>query len=139
MSTFRLEIITPEKIAFQAPVDYLSVPSKEGVLGILAGHEPLFSLLSEGELKISAKGEETFLAIGGGYLEVTRDKVVVLVSNAVKADEINEQEVLNAKKRAEEALEQKPEGEALIDAQAMFRRSQIALKVLKRRKRVELS
>lgn len=139
MKTFNLEIITPEKIAFQAPVDYLSVPSKEGVLGILAGHEPLFSLLSEGELKISAKGEETFLAIGGGYLEVIKDKVVVLVSNAVKADEINEQEVLIAKKRAEEALEQKPEGETLIDAQAVFRRSQIALKVLKRRKRVELS
>lgn len=134
MLTFSLEIITPEKIAFTDEVDMVTAPTTSGVIGILAHHEPLFTRLTEGEVKITKKAEEYFLAIGSGFMEVAGEKVVILVTSAFHADEINEQEVLSAQKRAEEALNAKPSGSALIEAQALFQRSMIALKVLRRRK-----
>jgi F-type H+-transporting ATPase subunit epsilon len=134
MNSFLLEIITPERIAFSDQVEMVTAPSKAGVIGILHGHVPLFSRLVEGELKIAKKGKEFFLAIGGGFLEVTPQKVIVLVTSAYHADEINEQEVMQARKRAEEALAAKPTGAALLEAQSLFRRSTIAMKVLRRKR-----
>jgi len=134
MSTFLLEIITPERIAFTDEVEMVTVPSASGVIGILPHHIPLFTRLVEGEVKITKKGEEFYLAIGGGFLEVTPAKVVILVTAALHAREINEQEMLAAKKRAEEALKAKPTGVEFMRATALFRQAEIALKVLKKRK-----
>ncbi len=134
MSSFLLEIVTPERIAFSDQVEMVVASSSLGNIGILAHHAPLFSRLIEGELKILKKNEELFLAIGGGFLEVTPEKVIILVTEAYRSEEINEQEVILAKKRAEEALLSKPTGEALVQAQSLFRRSLIALKVLRRKK-----
>lgn len=133
-SSFLLEIITPERIAYTDEVEMVAAPSASGVIGILPHHVPLFTRLVEGEVKITKKGEETYLAIGGGFLEVTPGKVVILVTAAYHAHEINEQEVVLAKKRAQDALAAKPTGAALIEAQVLFRRSEIALKMLRRRK-----
>lgn len=134
MSSFLLEIITPERIAFSDHVEMLTVPSSTGQIGILPRHIPLFTRLVEGELKILRKNEELYLAIGGGFLEVTHDKAVILVTEAYNASEINEKEILEARKKAEEVLKSKPSGEALISAQTLFRRSVIALKLLKRKR-----
>lgn len=134
MTTFFLEILTPERVAFSDQVEMVTAPSTSGVIGILAHHIPLFTRLSEGEVKIIKAGDDYYLAIGGGFLEVTPGKVIILVTEAYQAIEINEQEVLEAKKRAEEALAAKPSGEALLSAQASFRRSLIALKVLRRKR-----
>lgn len=138
MSTFLLEIITPERIAYTDTIDMVVAPTSSGIVGILAHHVPLFTRLVEGELKISKGKDETFLAIGGGFMEVTPKKTTILVTDAVHADEINEQEVLAAKKRAEEALKEKPQGQELENAKAMFHRSTLALKVLHRRKRSQV-
>lgn len=134
MSTFLLEIITPQRIAFSDQVEMVVAPSASGVIGILPGHVPLFTRLVEGEVKIAQKGEEYFLAIGGGFLEVTPGKVILLVTTAYHAQELNEQEILSAKKRAEEALLAKPTGAALAEAQSLFKRSIIAMKVLRRKR-----
>lgn len=134
MTSFLLEIITPEKIAFTDQVEMVTAPSASGVIGILPHHVPLFTRLVEGEVKITQKGDETYLAIGGGFLEVTPNKVVILVTAAVHAQEINEQEMLAAKKRAEEALRNKTIGAEYLQAAALFRQAEIALKVLKKRK-----
>ena len=134
MSTFILEIITPDRIAFTDEVEMVTVPSANGILGILPNHVPLFTNLVQGEVKITKGSEETFLAIGDGFLEVSAKKVSILVSSAFHAHEINEREVMDAKKRAEEALLKKPTGSELTDAQALFRKSIIGLKVLRRKK-----
>lgn len=133
-SSFLLEIITPEKIAYSNPVEMVTAVTASGVIGVLAHHVPLFTRLVEGEVKIAKGDEEIFLAIGGGFMEVTPQKVVILVTSAYHADEINEQEVIQAKKRAEEMLAKKPTGEAWLEAQSLFRRSIIAMKVLHRRR-----
>ncbi|OGG08395.1 ATP synthase F1 subunit epsilon [Candidatus Gottesmanbacteria bacterium RIFCSPHIGHO2_02_FULL_40_24] len=135
MKSINLEIITPERVVFKDEVKYISAPSETGQIGILPDHVPLFTILEEGEIKIERNGEEIFIAIGGGFLEVARNYASILVTSAYHAEEINEAEVLEAKKRAESALSEKPAGEALTAAQLQFRRSQIALKVLRRKRR----
>lgn len=134
MSSFLLEIITPERIAFSDQVEMVVVPGASGQMGILPGHIAVFARLVEGEIKIVKKGEDYFLAIGSGFIEVTKEKVVILVTSAYHADEINEQEVLSAQKRAQQILTEKPTGAALLEAQALFRRSAIALKVLHKKR-----
>ena len=64
---------------------------------------------------------------------MTPEKTVILVTKAVHADEINEEEVLQAKKAAQEAIRNKPKGEALEDAKALLRSSLVDLRVLKRK------
>ena len=116
MKTFLLEIITPSKV-------------------ILPNHVPLMANLTEGELKIRKKGEDYFVAIGGGYLEVKTEKVQILVTRAVREDELNEKTILKAKKEAEEALLRKPTAEEFRTASALLRSSLIDLKILSKRKR----
>lgn len=136
MQNISLEIITPEKIAYQADtVTSVNVPSSTGELGILPNHVSLFAKLTEGELKIKTQGnEEIFLSIGGGFLEVNKNKVTILVTRAVGASEINEKETLEAQERAQKILTEKPSGEDLAMAQAIYRRSLIDLKIIRRRK-----
>lgn len=134
MSSFQLEIITPEKVAYTDDVEMVTVTSSDGEIGILPKHTPLFTRLVQGEVKIKKQGEEIFLAIGGGFMQVSPQKTVILVTEAFHASEINENEVMMAKKRAEEALAQKPTGEALISAQSMFKRSMIAMKLLNKKR-----
>jgi F-type H+-transporting ATPase subunit epsilon len=129
-----LEIITPERIAYQQDVDYVEVPSVTGELGILPKHVPLFTTLKDGEVRIIKGKEELFLAIGGGFLEVTPQKTAILVTRAMHAEEINEKEMEKAKEEAELAIKQKPQGEASAEAWAMLRSTLVNLNVLRKYK-----
>src|SRR3990172_8826089 len=96
---FLLEIVTPERQAFSRDVDSVVVPTSRGSIGVLAHHVPLFSALTEGEVKITADNKDFFLAVGGGFMQVTPSRVSILVSRAFHADELNEADI----KRAQEA------------------------------------
>ncbi len=130
----KLEIITPEKIAYTDDVDMVMVPSAWGRVGILPRHIPLFAQLVEGELKIKKGSEDIYLSIGGGFVEVTKTKVVVLVTRATHYKELNETEIAKAKLQASEALKNKPSGQDLRVAQALLRQSIVDLRILTRRK-----
>lgn len=131
---FLLEIITPERQVFSEEVDMVIVPTTSGAIGVLAHHQPLFSSLSEGEIKITSGTKEMFLAIGGGFMEVAPGKVSVLVSRAYHADELNEAEIKKAQAAAQDAIRNRAKGMELSQAQAMLRRSLMELKVLHRRR-----
>jgi F-type H+-transporting ATPase subunit epsilon len=130
--TFQLEIITPQREAFSKPVHGVYVPTKQGTIGVLPRHERLFTSLTEGEVKIIMDGKDWYLAIGGGFMEVTKEKVSILVSRAVHADELNEAEIKKAQQEAKEALANKGKGQELADAQAILRRSMLELRVVRR-------
>lgn len=130
--TFLLEIITSDRVVFSDEVEMVTATSASGTIGILPQHIPLFSKLVQGEVKIIKDNKEHFLAIGGGFIEVTKEKTYILVTEAFRAEEINELEVIKAKKRAEEAIRDKSNLMSLSEAQSIFRRSEIALKVLHR-------
>lgn len=134
MATFLLEIVTPERQAFSEQVDAVYVPGESGRMGILPHHVPLFCNLIEGEIKVNSGNREYYLAIGGGFMQVTKDKVTILVSKALHADEINEAEIEAARKSAKEVLANQKEGKEFEEAQAILRRSLIEFKVLRRRR-----
>ena len=134
MRPFRLDIITPQRKAFSEDVNSVMAPTVNGMIGVLALHEPLFSALTEGEIKITSGSKEYFLAIGSGFMEVTKTGVSILVTSAFHAHEINEAEIKKAQQTAKEALLKQIKGVELSTAQALLRRSILELKVLHRRR-----
>lgn len=100
----KLEIVTPEKRILDAEVDSVTVPTATGEAGILANHAPLISALKPGVLAYTAKGTTGKLAITGGFVEVSNDKVSVLTDTAETAAEIDIEAARAEKDAAEKAL-----------------------------------
>lgn len=135
MATLHLEIVTIERKVFDDEVSMVVAPGSEGVLGILPRHTSLLTALNYGELQIKKEGQEDqFFAIGGGFMEVQPDHVVVLADSAERAEEIDVERAEAARRRAEESLARAPEELELEQAEAALRRSVIRLKVAERRR-----
>lgn len=130
---FLLEIITPERKAFSEEVDMVSAPTLSGTIGVLARHVPLFTSIVEGEIKIVSDNSEYYLAVGGGFMQVTKQKVTILVTRAVYANELNEAEIRKAEEAARHILENAQKENERVNAQSLLRRSMLELKVLRRR------
>ncbi len=99
-----LDIVTPEKKIFSDTVDNVYLPGADGEMGILPQHAGLVTALRPGELRYQFKGKTETLAIGSGFAEVTQTKVIVLTDSALGEAEIDEANVEEAIKRAEEKL-----------------------------------
>lgn len=135
MATLRLEIITAERQVLADDVDILVAPGIEGELGILPHHAPLMTMLQPGELLIRKDGEETYMVVTGGFLEVRPDKVIVLADACERAEEIDVARAEEAKRRAEERLKTRPPDVEAASIEAALRRSLSRLKVAERRRR----
>lgn len=135
MASIRLDIVTAERVVFSEDVDIVVAPGVEGQLGILPHHTPLMTTLQEGELQIRKGGEEFFLAISSGFLEVRPDRIIVLADAAERAEEISIARAEEAKRRAEEELSHHPPEIDTARAQASLQRSLIRLKVAERRRK----
>lgn len=135
MSPLRLEIVTQERVVYSQDVDMVVAPGIDGVLGILPHHTPLLTSLRSGELKIKHGGQEEFFAVSGGFMEVRPDKVIILAETAELADEIDFSRAEEARERAEKALKEKPPGVDLARIEGALRRSQVRLKVARRKQR----
>lgn len=131
----RLDIVTAERNVYSDDVDMVTAPGIEGELGILPRHAPLMTALQPGELRIRKDDEVEFFAIGGGFMEVRPDRVIVLADSAERADEIDIERAEAARQRAEKMLQEGvPEGQ--IEAiEGVLRRSRVRLKVARRRRR----
>ena len=135
MSKLRLEIVTAEEQTFAGDVNAVIAPGVEGQLGILPHHAPLMTMLQPGELIVKKDGEELYLAITGGFLEVRPDKVIVLADACEHCEEIDVGRAEAAKKRAEELLKSQSPAIDHALAQAALQRSLIRLKVAQRIRR----
>ena len=130
----RLEIVMPEAKTFSDNVDSVVIPGVEGELGVLPMHAPLMTLLEPGELRVMKNGEETRLAIGEGFVEVTQEKIAVLTDMAVKESDIDESAAEAAIKRAEEAMRsERMSDEEQATTKAALMRSLALVKVKRRR------
>jgi F-type H+-transporting ATPase subunit epsilon len=131
-----LEIVTPERKAYEDEVDMVLVPGIDGELGILPHHTPLVSLLGVGELKIRKGADEESFAIAGGFLQVLPDKVVVMAETADLDSEIDLERAQEARREAERALESGyVEGADLSAARAQLQQALIRIRVAERRHR----
>jgi F-type H+-transporting ATPase subunit epsilon len=135
MATFRLEIVTAERMVFSDEVSALIAWGLEGQLAILPHHAPLMTMLQPGDLMIRKDKEEDYLAISGGFLEVRPDKVIILADACERVDEIDIARAEQAKKRAQETLKLGPLTADAAAAEAALRRSIARLKVAERKRR----
>lgn len=135
MATFRLEIVTAERIVFSDDVNTVVAWGVEGQLGILPHHTPLMTMLQPGDLLIRKDDEEQYLAISGGFLEVRPGKVIILADACERAEEIDMARAEAAKRRAEETLKMHPSGVDAAAAEATLRRSLTRLKVAEKTRR----
>jgi F-type H+-transporting ATPase subunit epsilon len=130
----RLEIVTPEAKTFSDNVDSVVIPGVEGELGVLPMHAPFMTLLEPGELRVIKNGEETRLAVGEGFVEITQEKIAVLTDMAVKESDIDESAAEAAIKRAEEAMRnERMSDEEQATTKAALMRSLALVKVKRRR------
>ena len=113
--TFDLSVVTPEGAAFEGEANMIIVPGAAGEIGVLARHAPLVAMLKAGETRVKVGDEWTAYATGPGYFQIQRDRAIVLVDDAVRAEEID---VELAQRQADEArtlLERADAGEEGID------------------------
>jgi F-type H+-transporting ATPase subunit epsilon len=128
----RLDIVTPEKLAFSDEIDSVVVPGGEGELGILPSHAPIVSTLQPGELRYLKAGKETSLAIGTGIVEVSHDRVSVLTDMALGAEEVDESAVEKAIEAAKKAMSEKLLPEETAAAQLALQKSLAQLHIKRR-------
>jgi F-type H+-transporting ATPase subunit epsilon len=135
MATTRLEIVSAERVVFSDDVEVVVAPGVEGQLGILPHHAPLMTMLLPGELLVKKGGEEFYMAISGGFLEVRPDRIIVLADAAERAEEIDIARAEAAKQRAEERLKHPTPEVDTTRAEAALRRAVARLQVGQRRRR----
>ncbi|WP_315121821.1 ATP synthase F1 subunit epsilon [uncultured Clostridium sp.] len=120
MALFSLKVVTSNGIFFDEEVDMAILRCVNGDIGILKGHAPLISLIGIGKLRIKQNGKIKEAAIAGGYVEVNKEDTLIVCDAIEWPNEIDIERVKEAKRRAEERL-QNPDG---IDVA----RAEVALK-----------
>src|SRR5947209_10345380 len=105
-NTLHVEIVTAERELYSGEADLVSAPGSEGRLGILPRHAALLAILAPGELRIKLAGAEEPLFVSGGFIEVYENTVTVLADTAEHAEEIDQARAEEARRRAQERLEQ---------------------------------
>ncbi len=130
----QLDIITAEKVAYSGEVEALLAPGIEGELGILPHHPPLMTMLQPGELMVRKDGQETFLAVTGGFLEVMENRVSILADAAERSEDIDEERAQAAVKSAQERIAMRSADLDLEQAMAQLRRATVRLTVARRRR-----
>jgi F-type H+-transporting ATPase subunit epsilon len=114
---YPVELITPEGIAYSGDAERLVVPGAAGELGILANHAPLISLLEPGETRLTdADGTVRRYATDDGFVQVRKNHALVLVGEAVAAEDIDASEAGRRLEEARAALERANGGDGDVHA-----------------------
>ena len=101
----KFEIVTPERVVYKKEITQITLPTKQGEITVLPGHIPLVASLLPGIIEIvKSDNNREVISVSGGFLEVLRDKVVILADTAERAEEIDLDKAEDARKRAEETM-----------------------------------
>ena len=130
--TIRLEIATPEAMVYSEDVEMVTLPGVEGQIGILPDHVRLMTQLVPGELIIRKQGQDDFMAVGDGLVEVTSDRVSLVTNMAISVDKIDEAAAEEARQRAAARLREKLSSEEVASVNASLARSLAQLRVKRR-------
>jgi len=105
MATLQVEVVSAEESIFSGEAKFVALPGESGELGILPRHTPLITRIRPGAVRIEKlDGEEEFVFVAGGILEVQPGKVTVLADTAIRGKDLDEAKATEAKKLAEEAM-----------------------------------
>ncbi|MDP3840474.1 MAG: F0F1 ATP synthase subunit epsilon [Methylococcales bacterium] len=131
--TVHVDIVSAEKEIFSGSAEMVFAPAEMGEVGISPRHAPLISKLKAGEVRIkTGDKEEHHFYVSGGLIEVQPHMVIILADTALRAKDIDEAAALQAKAKAEEALEDKSGKMEYGQAQAQLAQAIMQLKMLDR-------
>jgi F-type H+-transporting ATPase subunit epsilon len=134
-STLKLEIVTPDAKVFSEDVEMVTLPGVEGEMGIYPQHVPLMTQIVAGEIIARKQGQDYFLAIGEGFVEITGDHVSVLTDMAIRAENIDEAKAEEARRRAESRLAEHLNDEEAATVHAALAHASAQLKVKRSRQK----
>ncbi len=121
MATLHVNIVSAEQAIFSGEAEMVVAPGETGELGILPGHTPLMTRIRPGTVKIKVIGqaEEELVYVSGGILEVQPKALTILADTSIRARDLDEAKVVEAKRQAEEALANRASGQdrALVVAE----------------------
>jgi len=137
MATIHLSLIAQDRVVYDDDVKMAILPGASGDIGVLAKHAPLMAVLQPGEILVRKDGEEDrYFVVGGGFVEVRPDEIVVLARSAESVAEIDMARAEEAMRRAQEYL-QSPEKdrdmERRLAMESALRRSLARMKVARKR------
>ena len=134
-ATLKLEIVTPEAKIYSEDVEMVTLTGIDGEMGIYPLHMPLMTQLIAGEICVRKNGENIYLAVGDGFVQITGKRVAVLTDMAIKADDIDEAAAEAAQQKAEARLAQKLSDEETATVQAALVHASTQIKVKRLHKR----
>jgi F-type H+-transporting ATPase subunit epsilon len=126
-------IVTGDQTVYDGNADCVLAPGVNGQIGVLAHHAPLLAALEAGELVVRAGQDEESFAVGGGFIEVRDNEVIVLADTAERAAEIDVARAEAARQKASLLVKQYRERPESVSAWQALRRSRARLKVAGRR------
>jgi F-type H+-transporting ATPase subunit epsilon len=125
-----LEVVTPDRLVLSTEAEVVVCPGVEGQFGVLPGHIPFLSALEIGEMYYKSAGKTEYLAVSGGFAEVTGEKVTIVAESAEVGREIDVERARRAQERAEKRLATAKTAEVdWTRAEAAMRRSLMRMKV----------
>jgi len=119
MNTIHVDVVSAEELIYSGEATFVALPGEAGELGIYPRHTPLISRIRAGSVRIQKPdGEEEFVFVAGGILEVQPDSVTVLSDTAVRGKDLDEERANAAKKAAQENLDNAKTHVDMASAQA---------------------
>ncbi|MCE2678454.1 MAG: F0F1 ATP synthase subunit epsilon [Burkholderiaceae bacterium] len=138
MKTMQVDVVSAEELIYSGLATFVALPGEVGELGIYPRHTPLISRIRAGSVRIhKPDGEEEFVFVAGGILEVQPDSVTVLSDTAVRGKDLDEERANAAKKAAEEHLKNAKSSVDIAAAQtelAIFAAQLTALRKFRKQK-----
>jgi F-type H+-transporting ATPase subunit epsilon len=132
-NTIHVDIVSPEGSLFSGEATMVFAPAVNGDIGIAPRHAPLLTTLKAGEVRVQSEGhEEQSFYVGGGALEIQPHLVSILADTAARAHDLDEAAALQAKQRAEEAMQGRIDKLDLAQAQAELARAMAQLRAIER-------
>jgi F-type H+-transporting ATPase subunit epsilon len=119
-NTIHVDVVSAEEQIYSGEAEFVALPGIMGELGIYPRHTPLFTQIKAGSVRIKPPGSggEELVFVQGGYLEVQPHLVTVLADTAIRAKDLDEKAALEAKRAAEEAMQNKTSKEEIAHAEA---------------------
>ena len=134
MDTLRLEIITPQEIAFAEDVHMVTLPAIEGEMGVYPHHVRMITQIVPGEIVVNKDGADRSLAVGEGLVEIAGDRVSIVTDMAIASERMDEAKLEEARARAEARLREKISDEEVATVNASLARALAHLQIKRRRK-----
>ena len=122
MATIHVDVVSAQQSIFSGEATFVALPGENGELGILPRHTPLITRIKPGAVRIvrADNGEEEFVFVAGGILEVQPGTVTVLADTAIRGHDLDEAKALEARQQAAEAMKNAKNDIDFASAQSEF-------------------